>query len=701
MRSRRLLALLFGAAVTFALVLLRAADPYPVTAARETAFDLFQQIRPRPAPVDLPLRIIDIDEASLARIGQWPWSRDVMATITARLTDLGAAAIAFDVLFAEPDRHSPLGRDHDARFAETLAAGPTVLVLSRAGAGDPPPLPKAGFAITGADPLPNLPLLDGVTAPLPMLADAATGLGVASLDQAGAGVARRLPLLWSNGNAPLPTLSLEALRVAQGVGTLVVLGDTAGAGTVESIRVGQLTVPTGPSGNMWLYYRHLDPDINISAHKLLADDYSLLGPLLSGHIVLIGASATGLLDIRASALGEAIPGVSIHLQALEQMLTGTFLQRADWVGGLELLGIVVMCTTVILSLLLTGPSVGLLFSALIAALATSASWFAFARLGILVDPSFPLFSAMSIYAAMTFFQFAVTDADKRRIRRAFAHYIEPKLLARLETDDSLLHLGGDLRDITVMFSDVRNFTALSERHPPADLVAILNKVFAALGQAIIGQLGTIDKFMGDAVMAFWNAPADIVQHPRRACLAALDMRSALAQLNSSRPHVQPIAIGIGISTGPALVGNMGFEARFDYSCIGETVNVAARIENACKATAYDILVTAETRAAAADLAFLPAGSVALKGISDPEPIYLLVGDQTLAISPQFFALEAAHAALLATWASQLEANTQLARCRSAAAEVDPRLSAFYDACLRRLDDFRPRPMVESAPVRTA
>jgi adenylate cyclase len=692
MWKRRLSALLFGAAVVVGLVLLRAADPYAVRVARDTTFDTFQQIKPRSAPADLPVRIVDIDEASLAAIGQWPWSRQDMARIASRLAELGAAAVVFDILFPEPDRLSPSnilgsGDDYDALFAQALAAGPNVLVMSRVGTGVAAPGPKAGFAMTGTDPLASLPRLDGVAAPLPMLADAATGLGVASLDREGAGVARRLPLLWSNGTAPLPTLAVEALRVAQGVSTLVVLGDQAGAPTVAGLRIGALEVPTGPSGDIWLYYRDLPASTYVPAAEVLGDDYAKLAPLLNGHIVLVGASATGLLDIRASALGEAVPGVSIHLQAIEQILTGTFLQRADWVGGIELLLIAASGLAVVLVLLFTGPLVGLLFSLMIATVAAAGSWLAFSQFGVLLDASFALFAALVVYAAMAFFQFAVTDADKRRIRRAFAHYVEPSLLTQIEANAGLLKLGGDVREMTVMFSDVRNFTALSERSSPAELVGMLNRLFAGLGAAIIAHHGTIDKFMGDAIMAFWNAPVDVPRHARHACEAALDMRKALRDLNAGQGNVEPVAIGIGISTGPALVGNMGFEARFDYSCIGDTVNVASRIEGACKTVCYDILVTAETRAAAPELAFLAAGSVVLKGISQPEPIHLLVGDAALAQAGAFVALAAAHDTLLAGWASAAGAGPELDRCRELAMAIDPRLIDFYDACVDRPADF--------------
>jgi adenylate cyclase len=692
MGRRGWLALLFGLAVIICLTLFRAADPYALVVAREATFDTFQQWRPREAPADLPIRIIDIDEASLAELGQWPWPRSTMATMARRLTELGAAAIAFDLLFSEPDRLSPAavtgsGADHDADFARALAAGPNVLSLAQSRRAMSTALaPKSGLAMTGADPLASLPELGGAAQPLPILAEAAPGLGVASLDQDGAGVARRLPMLWRNGNTVLPTLSAETLRVALGVSTLVVLGDSAGAGTVEQLRIGDFAVPTGPSGDIWLYYRHLPPETYVSARDLLSEGYADLAPLVAGQIVLVGASASGLLDIRASALGVAVPGVSIHAQALEQMLTGTFLQRADWVGGLEMVVFAVAGLLIVLAVIFTGPIVGLVVSVVIGALLVATSWWAFSMPRLLIDPSFAILGALVLYAAMAFFRFAITDADRRRIRRAFAHYVEPSLLTRIEADGRLLRLGGDVRDLTVMFSDVRNFSALAERTEPSVLVAILNRLFAALGAAIVSQQGTIDKFMGDAIMAFWNAPVDIERHAERACRAALAMREALDRLNTSERD--PIAIGIGIATGPALVGNMGFEQRFDYSCIGDTVNVASRIEGMCRSVGHDILATAATAEAVPDLAWLPAGAVELKGMSEREPIYLLVGDDIMARSPAFGALADAHNNLLADLSAGLDPTLSLDVCRRAALEVDSRLGAFYAASLGRVEDFR-------------
>jgi adenylate cyclase len=285
---------------------------------------------------------------------------------------------------------------------------------------------------------------------------------------------------------------------------------------------------------------------------------------------------------------------------------------------------------------------------------------------------------------MAFFRFTVTDLDRRRIRRAFGFYVEPSILSEIEADQSLLKLGGRVREITVMFSDVRNFSALAERTAPETLVDILNRLFGVLGHAIVGHRGTIDKFMGDSVMAFWNAPAEEKDHALLAGRAALSMRAAMEKLN--RTESEPINIGIGIASGPALVGNMGFEKRFDYSCIGDTVNVASRIEGACKAVGYSILVTTELTRRAPTLAFLAAGNVELKGMSGREPVWLLVGDEDLAASPAFRALAEAHEALIAA-APDGFLTPMLDQCRTLAAEVEPELSAFYDALPLRPADF--------------
>jgi adenylate cyclase len=319
----------------------------------------------------------------------------------------------------------------------------------------------------------------------------------------------------------------------------------------------------------------------------------------------------------------------------------------------------------------------------------------FATQGLMLDPSFPLIGIALCYAAMVFFQFAITDADKRQIRRAFGYYVAPTLLAEIERNGDRLKLGGEMRDLTVLFTDVRGFTPLSERVEPQRLLAMLNTMFGALGKRVVEQYGTIDKFVGDAIMAFWNAPVDIKDHARHACVATLGMRQTLAELNAkdafglkgSDAGIDELVVGMGIATGEALVGNMGLETRFDYSAVGNTVNIASRVEGATKDVGYDIVVVNATRDAVADFAFLEAGSLELKGKSQREPIHLLVGDAELAQSGSFRLLLLSHRDTLALLRKGEDATGGIAECKALAAKVEPGLIRFYDRLAGRRADF--------------
>lgn len=710
--GRRVLAALCGVGLVLGLTGLRLADPLPVEALREGAFDQFQRWAPRPAG-DFPVRVVDVDELSLAQVGQWPWPRDVLGELTRRLGELGAAAIGFDMLFPEPDRMSPsrsdpAGADFDAMFASALAETPSILGFSLApSSGKAPGAAKAGIVVSGEDPRAGIPVMGGAALPLPVLADAATGLGALSLVSSDSvGVIRRLPLLWTNGADILPSLSIEALRVAFGADTLVVFGETEQQGYVERVRIDDLVVPTGPSGDFRVWFRAPTPDLFVSAGAVLGADYQALRARIEGQIVLVGTSASGLLDLHPTPLGQNVPGVAIHAEAIEQMLAGVFLTRSDWVSGLEIAAFLVLGLAIVAVMLFVGPLGGLIFGGALAGAIAAGSWWCFSAFGLLVDPSFLLVGGAVVYGAMLFFQFAIADAGRRQIRRAFGHYVAPALLSEIERNEDRLRLGGETRELTLLFADVRNFTSLSEGLSPQRLLGVINTLFGALGNQITLRSGTIDKFMGDCVMAFWNAPVDVPQHPRQAALAALGMRAVLKQLNdedafrlrADRHRIKDIQIGIGMATGEAFVGNMGLESRFDYSCIGDTVNVASRVESACKRLGYDILATGPTMRAAPDLAWLEAGTIALKGRDEPETIHLLAGDAALALSAGFAELAGAHAELIAALRGGAPHEALLASCVALAPAVEPGLGRFYGLVARRREDFSSQRASAEAPA---
>ena len=677
MIARRIWPTLWGLLLVAALVLLRLADPLPVSTIRDMGFDLEQRLLPR-AAIDSPVRVIDIDEASLAAIGQWPWPRSVMATLTNRLAELGAVSIGYDVLFPEADR---LGGDNDALFAAALAKTNSVLGFSlSSGAPKLTIAPKGSVAISGSDPTQRLPPLPGAVTPLPLLADAAPGLGGLSLDSdTAAGVVRRVPLLWSNGTDIYPSLSVEALRLALGVGTIVALGDTRSDGTLEGLRIGQFTAPTTADGNFVLYDKPPDPSEMIPAAAVLGADYARLKDQIAGRIVLIGTSASGLLDLHATPLQGNVAGVMIHAAVIDQIISGQFLSRADWVQGLELLAFIVTGALLVVVVLRIGPAAGLLVAIVLIGAMIGGAYAAFALRGWLLDASFPAVASLLLYGTMVYFQYARTERDRRDLRRAFGHYVAPELLARIERNAGQLKLGGEAREITVMFADMRGFTSFTAAHTAEETLGMLNRLFGALGQEIVTRSGTIDKFIGDSIMAFWNAPVDVAQHPRRACEAALAMRRTLDNLNADG-RLDGIAVGIGLSTGEALVGNMGLESRFDYSAVGDTVNVASRVEGESKVVGFDIVGAEAIMQAVPDFAWLPAGAVQLRGIARRLPIYILVGGAELAQTPDFVALREAHLALIA-------GQGDVARCVDLSVAVLPRLRRFYELVPVRSGDF--------------
>ncbi|QRM56055.1 adenylate/guanylate cyclase domain-containing protein [Sinorhizobium sp. BG8] len=699
-----------GLLIVAALTMLRASDPQLLRQARDVVFDEYQRLRPR-AFEHMPVRVIDIDEASLKEIGQWPWPRDRLAELVNRLSEAGVAAIAFDVLFSEPDRLSPravvrevpgvdpsiLGGlpDNDEIFAQSIAGKPVVLGFALSNDGNFRPEMKAGFAFTGEPPFGAPPRLRAATPLRPQLEANAAGIGHISLNpRSASAVVRAVPLLLSDGEQLYPNLTLEALRVAQGASTYILAGAPDIPDTITLIKVGDFVVPVTAAGELWLYVSPDTTERYISARKVLApggiaDDVLTA---LQGSIVFVGTSAAGLQDVRTDALGENVPGVSLHAQAVEQILSGRYLSRPDWADGLEILSIAVAGTILVLLTTFLTPAIALVVGLLITALALVASWLAFSYAGLLFDPLAPIVSGSITHFAATAFRFLVTDRERREVRRAFGHYLSPSLLYRIEHTRNALRLGGDDRELTVMFVDVRNFTEISERLSPTAVVAFLNTFLDALSRHVIANEGTLDKFIGDSIMAFWNAPVDVADHARKAVRAALAMRETLARLNADDAFgfggEQTVGIGIGVHTGIACVGNMGAETRFNYSAVGDTVNVAARIEAACKDVGFDILISESTADCLSDCALLEAGALALKGKSTRTKVFAVVGDESLAQSAEFEELKGIHGRLVEALRLRSPTTRNILRGAKVRAEtIGMGLPDFYRRISRRGEHF--------------
>ena len=648
----------------------------------------------------------------MSRLGQWPWPRSELARLLQRIGDLGASAIAFDMVFPEPDRlsparvvqqpevmaafggvqprvNSPAVADYDQVFAAAMRGKPVILGFAAIpGANDHRPGVKAGLAFTGAGPAKRVAVVRGGD---PQPAGARRGGAEAwapsrccPLDTHG--VIRQLPLLWNGGARIHPSLVVETLRVMQRESTLLVHSRDEEPFAVTSLRVGRYDIPTTASGEIRVRFGHEKPERIISAARLLAEnDDAGLRPLIAGHAVFVGTSATGLYDHRVTPLGETVPGVLVHAQALEQILAGDHLRRPDWADPLEWAWMFLLTVLTTFVAALCAPLTALAYGGAMAALTCIIAWLAFSWGGVLLDPTSSCLAGLFLYVAMISFRYFVSDRDRRFVRQAFSRYVAPSYLAQIERDPASLRLGGDERQMTILFMDIRSFTALSERLSPTEVVEFLNVLFGRLSTDILAEGGTIDKYIGDSIMAFWNAPLQTADHAARACRAALRMRSTLHQLNEHdafhfRRRADPladVAIGIGINSGPALVGNMGSESRFNYSVVGDAVNVASRVEGQAKPNGADALVAESVVLAASEFAYLEVGALDLRGKREKEKLFILVGDEHTARAEEFVALQACHAELMANMRNPAVARRKLAECVNLSELSFPTLSEFY------------------------
>ncbi|MFO1033054.1 MAG: adenylate/guanylate cyclase domain-containing protein [Hyphomicrobiales bacterium] len=704
------------------LTAVRATDTGPLQSLRNTSFDTLQRLWPRQLEQPLPVRVIDIDEKSLAAVGQWPWPRVVLARLTQRLIDLGVSTVAFDVLFPEPDRMSPRRvienlqaggsaplpasvdvrglPDNDEIFAKAIAGQPVVLAFAKAAGSTKLPPQKAGIAQTGADALGAPPHLSGATTNLTELDMAAAGIGGMTIDLAhDEGITRQIAMLWSDGQTFHPALSLEALRVAQGEQTIVVNNDADRTDAIESIRAGNFEIPVSESGAFHVYYRAKLDDLYVSAADVLnGGDDAALKERLDGAIVFIGTSAVGLLDTRTNALGQAIPGVSVHAEALEQMLSGIFLTRPEWVAGAELWATALAALTLAALITLLRPRAALAaFVGLGIATLALTGW-AFRAHGLLVDATFPLMTLTAVFLTSIAYKLLVTERVGRQLRGAFAQYVAPGVLAEIERNPDALRLGGEMRDVTVMFVDIENFTPLSEKLDPVSLVSVVNRILDAGSKAILAEQGTIDKYIGDAIMAFWNAPLALPDHQYHAARAAIAVHKAIAHLNDEpdlatllkEKGAPRISVRVGLASGPACVGNMGSSTRFDYSVVGETVNTAARTESACKDVGYGVAISGELSDKTKTLAVLPCGALPMKGRSRREAVHIIVGDENRAGQSAFHTMQAAVSQIASAMTEgKSHANeTANAAVLAELADQHPDLESFFERLPKRLDDYR-------------
>ncbi len=706
-------------------LILRVQDPWPIEQLRLLVFDAYQRLKPRDFDVaKSPVRIVAIDDASLKRVGQFPWPRTMVADMVDRLRAAGASAIVFDILMSEPDESSPdravrrwpdtpalaeLKKaaqalpSHDNALAAALARARavTAFVLTAERNADKPAR-KAGFAHAGADPARVVPGYAGAVPSLPMFEAAATGNGSISFRPDRDLIIRGVPLFARLGKTLYPGLSAEALRVAAGArGYLIksvgASGEFGGGAGIVAVRIGPFEIPTDERGRVLMYYAKSDPARMIPAWRVV--EGKLTPGEVKGRIVFIGATAAGLKDLRATSLEAGIAGVEIHAQLIDQVITKVFLQRPDFARGVELLFTLVAGALVLLLL----PRIGAVWAGLLGLLAVvgalGVSWLAFDRFGWLLDPIYPSIAVVIAALTGTLVIYLRSEAERAQVRNAFSRYMSPELVEQLAHHPERLRLGGENRELTMLFCDIRGFTAISEDFTDAtDLTRFINRFLTPMTEIILEHHGTIDKYMGDAIMAFWNAPIDDPAHVRNGTQAALKMIAELKRLNTdwaaeaeaAGRKVRPVRVGVGLNTGVACVGNLGSEMRFDYSVIGDEVNLASRLEGQCKTYAVDIIAGENTAAVIDDFAILEIDLIRVVGRQTPARIFTVLGDPTMAATSEFKALAAAHGGFLAAYRAANWA-TALKHLREARDQGGPALEGLYDVFEIRVAGFRATP----------
>jgi adenylate cyclase len=668
------LALLIGIAA------LRIADFAPIEELRVRTFDSFQRIDPR-VKTARPVTIVDIDEKSLAsKLGQWPWPRTRMADLITNLTRLGAVVIAFDVVFSEPDRLNPdvaadTFRDLDEETRAKLHALPSndqifadAMRRSRVVLGESglpqvvkeldTTLPVTGLAMLGEDPQRFMFDFPGLLRNTQVLENAAGGRGLFAIRPERDGIVRRVPMIMQAQGTTMPSLSFEMLRVATGTDTIFIKTDQAG---IQSIGVKGFQIPTDRNGQLWVHFARNDPSIYISAVDVI--EGTAPPEKIRGKLVLIGPSAAGLNDIKTTPVSRAMPGVEIHAQVLEAALTKSLLSQPPYGPLLEFGAAILLGILVIAFAPRLGPVTLVAVGALFATVLVGTSWYFYTQHRLLIDFTYPLLSTTAIYLTLIFAAFVREQAQRRQIRSAFGQYLSPALVEQLAQSPEKLKLGGEEREMTIMFSDVRGFTTISEsyKHDPQGLTALMNRFLTPLTNAILARKGTIDKYMGDAIMAFWNAPLDDNEHQLNACEAALDMLERIDVLNKEREieaqnggHAYiPINVGVGLNTGTCVVGNMGSNLRFDYSVLGDSVNLASRLEGQSKEYGFPIIVGSKTALAVKDkFAILELDFIMVKGKKEPEVIYAIAGREDTAKSGRFQRLRNLTIEMLACYRSR-------------------------------------------------
>jgi len=626
-------------------------------------FDVMMRARGT-RPVSGKVVIVAIDEKSLKEQGRWPWPRALMARLTDRLTDAGAAAIGFDILFPEKETSVPLERlrkslvqrgnahfdqkslmewldkagDSDRQFAAAIErSGRTVLgyfVYGEEARGLARKLDEkqreildfSQYSVTQRLDDPKNPVsfrcIHGMGMSITPLLDAANSMAYVSFIPEVDGVVRWVPLVMEYQQVLFPPLNLQTLHEA----TRLPLAVRVAPYGVDQVRVGETRIPVSENGDFLVnYYGPAHTFPYFSATDVLSGKVE--AGALQGRIVLVGATAAGTHDIHTSPYGPLYPGTEVHANVIENILQQDFLERPEWFALLDL-GMIVASGFILglLSLYCRAVTTAIV---LVCGLAgyVGADFYLFSRQGIWIS-AYPVFTQAFVYTGITLYRFAFEEREKRFIRGAFSQYLAPAVVAQLVENPSLLKLGGERRELTAFFSDVAGFSTISEKLSAGDLVELLNTYLTEMTEIILKYEGTVDKYEGDAIIAFFGAPIPYEDHARRACLVCIEMQERLTALRDQwrREGRHELFVRMGVNTGPMVIGNMGSSNRMDYTMMGDSVNLAARLEGVNKQYGTYTMISEFTYESARDfIEVRELDLIRVVGKSEPVRIYEVLG----------------------------------------------------------------------------
>ena len=613
---------------------LRVYDVEPLKILRLKTFDYYQKIQPRTVTSN-HFVIVEITEQDLKQYGQWPWNRNFIADIHQRIINQKANTVQYNILFSEADRLNAssfvetqklpkelrekllLIPDNDQMLAQFFNISDAVLMYSVKNSATDGKIKKPNILYKGADPTAWLYNFLGVVSNLPMLLDSAKGVGVNIMIPSIDGTVRSQPLLINTDQGIVPAQILETLRVVMNGRAYKVV--TAQDGVKEIYLNKQFVIR--PDSNAMVNINFAQPDTipTISVGDLMTKDIDL-----TNKIVIVGLNAAGLSNLKDTPLG-LMTDMQISVQAMDTIATKTALDRDNQISLLE----IIATTVLLIVFLILVPRLKVVYTALLLLITLSGtaygSWYAYNSMNMLVDVSWPFLVLLITWSHLTFNNFAVQSRLRQQIKKQFEHYLAPDMVAKLQKDPGLLKLGGETRTMTFMFSDIRGFTPISEKYKgnPAGLTKLINRFLTRMTDIIIQNGGTIDKFMGDCIMAFWNAPLNMKDHANRAVKSAVEMQKELKKLNKElkKEKLPAINIGIGINTGEALVGNMGSEQRFDYSVIGDDVNLASRLESSSKELGSTLVIGEKTKNQTNGFKFNSLGTIKVKGKTEKIKVF--------------------------------------------------------------------------------